>query len=179
MTLASGKTAKVAVTVKLIRTTKLTNVPKTLSITAGKKYTLKPAVTPSNSQEKVTYKSSNTKIATVSSQGVVTAVKAGSATITVQSGKQKATVKVTVKKAPALKAIKNVPGSKTIANGKTYTLKPQLYPSGAIAKITYTTSNKNVATVDSKGKITAKKKGTAVITVKAGKFTAKCKVTVK
>lgn len=179
VTLASGKTAKVAVTVKLIRTTKLTNVPKTLSITAGKKYTLKPVVTPSNSQEKVTYKSSNTKIATVSSQGAVTAVKAGSATITVQSGKQKATVKVTVKKAPALKSIKNVPGSKTIANGKTYTLKPQLYPSGAIAKITYTTSNKNVATVDSKGKITAKKKGTAVITVKAGKFTAKCKVTVK
>ena len=83
------------------------------------------------------------------------------------------------KRQPALKAIKNVPTKKTITKGKTYTLKPQLYPSGAIAKITYTTSNKSIATVDSKGKITAKKKGTAVITVKAGKFTAKCKVTVK
>lgn len=179
VTLASGKTAKVTVTVKMIRTTKLTKVPKTLSLTTGKKYTLKPVVTPSNSQEKVTYKSSNTKIATVSSTGVITAKKVGKVTITVQSGKQKATVTLTVKKAPALKAIKNVPTKKTITKGKTYTLKPQLYPSGAIAKITYTSSNKSVATVDSKGKITAKKKGTAVITVKAGKFTAKCKVTVK
>lgn len=179
VTLASGKTAKVTVTVKMIRTTKLTKVPKTLSLTTGKKYTLKPVVTPSNSQEKITYKSSNTKIATVSSTGVITAKKVGEVTITVQSGKQKATVTLTVKKAPALKAIKNVPPKKTITKGKTYTLKPQLYPSGAIAKITYTTSNKSIATVDSKGKITAKKKGTAVITVKAGKFTAKCKVTVK
>ena len=179
VTLASEKTAKVTVTVKMIRTTKLTKVPKTLSLTTGKKYTLKPVVTPSNSQEKVTYKSSNTKIATVSSTGVITAKKVGKVTITVQSGKQKATVTLTVKKAPALKAIKNVPTKKTITKGKTYTLKPQLYPSGAIAKITYTTSNKSIATVDSKGKITAKKKGTAVITVKAGKFTAKCKVTVK
>lgn len=179
VTLASGKTAKVTVTVKMIRTTKLTKVPKTLSLTTGKKYTLKPVVTPSNSQEKVTYKSSNIKIATVSSTGVITAKKVGKVTITVQSGKQKATVTLTVKKAPALKAIKNVPTKKTITKGKTYTLKPQLYPSGAIAKITYTTSNKSIATVDSKGKITAKKKGTAVITVKAGKFTAKCKVTVK
>ncbi len=179
VTLASKKTAKVTVTVKMIRTTKLTKVPKTLSLTTGKKYTLKPVVTPSNSQEKVTYKSSNTKIATVSSTGVITAKKVGKVTITVQSGKQKATVTLTVKKAPALKAIKNVPTKKTITKGKTYTLKPQLYPSGAIAKITYTTSNKSIATVDSKGKITAKKKGTAVITVKAGKFTAKCKVTVK
>lgn len=179
VTLASKKTAKVTVTVKMIRTTKLTKVPKTLSLTTGKKYTLKPVVTPSNSQEKITYKSSNTKIATVSSTGVITAKKVGKVTITVQSGKQKATVTLTVKKAPALKAIKNVPPKKTITKGKTYTLKPQLYPSGAIAKITYTSSNKSVATVDSKGKITAKKKGTAVITVKAGKFTAKCKVTVK
>lgn len=179
VTLASKKTAKVTVTVKMIRTTKLTKVPKTLSLTTGKKYTLKPVVTPSNSQEKVTYKSSNTKIATVSSTGVITAKKVGKVTITIQSGKQKATVTLTVKKAPALKAIKNVPTKKTITKGKTYTLKPQLYPSGAIAKITYTTSNKSIATVDSKGKITAKKKGTAVITVKAGKFTAKCKVTVK
>lgn len=179
VTLASKKTAKVTVTVKMIRTTKLTKVPKTLSLTTGKKYTLKPVVTPSNSQEKVTYKSSNTKIATVSSTGVITAKKVGKVTITVQSGKQKATVTLTVKKAPALKVIKNVPTKKTITKGKTYTLKPQLYPSGAIAKITYTSSNKSVATVDSKGKITAKKKGTAVITVKAGKFTAKCKVTVK
>ena len=104
VTLASKKTAKVTVTVKMIRTTKLTKVPKTLSLTTGKKYTLKPVVTPSNSQEKVTYKSSNTKIATVSSTGVITAKKVGKVTITVQSGKQKATVTLTVKKSACIKS---------------------------------------------------------------------------
>ena len=44
---------------------------------------------------------------------------------------------------------------------------------------TYTSSNKNVATVNSKGVITAKKKGTAVITVKSGTRKVTCKVTVK
>ena len=179
VTLASKKTAKVAVTVKFIRTKKITKVPKTLNLTAGKKYALKPVVTPSNSQQKVTYKSSNTKIATVSATGVIKAKRAGKVTVRVQSGKQKAYVKVTVKPAPALKAIKNVPTKKTIVKDKTYTLKPQLYPAGSIAKITYTSSNTKVASVDTKGKITAVKKGTAVITVKAGKFTVKCKVTVK
>lgn len=168
-----------AVTVKFIRTKKITKVPKTLNLTAGKKYALKPVVTPSNSQQKVTYKSSNTKIATVSATGVIKAKRAGKVTVRVQSGKQKAYVKVTVKPAPALKAIKNVPTKKTIVKDKTYTLKPQLYPAGSIAKITYTSSNTKVASVDTKGKITAVKKGTAVITVKAGKFTVKCKVTVK
>ncbi|WP_417183579.1 Ig-like domain-containing protein [Blautia sp.] len=46
-------------------------------------------------------------------------------------------------------------------------------------KITFTSSNKKVATVTSKGKVTAKKKGTAVITVKSGKIKVKCKITVR
>ncbi len=43
----------------------------------------------------------------------------------------------------------------------------------------WTSSNKNVAAVNSKGVITAKKKGTAVITVKSGTKKVTCKVTVK
>ncbi len=43
----------------------------------------------------------------------------------------------------------------------------------------WTSSNKSVAAVNSKGVITAKKKGTAVITVKSGIKKVTCKVTVK
>lgn len=43
----------------------------------------------------------------------------------------------------------------------------------------YSSSNKSVAAVSGKGKVTAKKKGTAVITVKIGKVSAKFKVKVK
>ena len=45
-------------------------------------------------------------------------------------------------------------------------------------KATWKSSNPKVATVSSKGKVTAKKKGTATITAKVGKTTYKCKVTV-
>lgn len=48
------------------------------------------------------------------------------------------------------------------------------------ARITYKSSNAKVAAVDSKGKVTAKKKGTATITVKTSTgFTIPCKVIVK
>ena len=48
------------------------------------------------------------------------------------------------------------------------------------AKLTYTSSNIKVATVDANGNITAKKKGTSIITVKTSTgYTGTCKVTVK
>lgn len=45
-------------------------------------------------------------------------------------------------------------------------------------KATWKSSNPKIASVTSKGKVTAKKKGTATITAKVGKKTYKCKVTV-
>ena len=48
-----------------------------------------------------------------------------------------------------------------------------------VSKVTYKTSNKKVATVNSKGVVTAKKKGTAKITVKCNGITRTFKVTVK
>lgn len=63
---------------------------------------------------------------------------------------------------------------------KTTTLKATIKPAKATSKITWETSNKNVATVDSKGKITAKSPGSCTITVKTenGKK-ATCKVKVQ
>ena len=68
----------------------------------------------------------------------------------------------------------------TLDTGKTSTLKATVYPSNAAnKKCTWSSSNTSVATVDGNGKVTAKKAGTATITVKTsnGK-TATCKVTV-
>ncbi len=70
--------------------------------------------------------------------------------------------------------------SKNIYKGKSFTLKATVSPS---ATVTYTSSNKKVATVSSKGVIKGVKAGTATITVSAkiGSKTIKktCKVTVK
>lgn len=68
----------------------------------------------------------------------------------------------------------------TLDIGKTSNLRATVYPSNAAnKKCTWKSSNTSVATVDSNGKVTAKKAGTATITVKTsnGK-TATCKVTV-
>ena len=68
----------------------------------------------------------------------------------------------------------------TLDTGKTSNLKATVYPSNAAnKKCTWSSSNTSVATVDGNGKVTAKKAGTATITVKTsnGK-TATCKVTV-
>lgn len=65
--------------------------------------------------------------------------------------------------------------------GNTFDLKANINPSNAKFKeVTYTSSNKNIATVDSNGKITAIAKGNTEIKVKSENgVTAKCKVTVK
>ena len=69
--------------------------------------------------------------------------------------------------------------SLTLDVGKSYTLTKTVSPSNAVTSYTWSSSNTSVATVDSNGKVTAKKAGTATIMVKTsnGK-TANCKVTV-
>lgn len=151
---------------------------KKVTLNMGKSLKVKATVGPVTSREKVTYSSSNKKIVTVSSKGTIKAKKPGTAKVTVKSGKKKVTITVKVP-TPAPKKITGVPSSKTLKRGKTLTLKPKLSPSGAKAKITYKSSNKKIATVNSKGKITAKKKGTVTITIKAGKVTKNVKIKVK
>ncbi|WP_302027742.1 leucine-rich repeat protein, partial [Ruminococcus bromii] len=69
--------------------------------------------------------------------------------------------------------------SLTLDVGKSHTLTKTVSPSNAVTSYTWSSSNTSVATVDGNGKVTAKKAGTATITVKTsnGK-TANCKVTV-
>ena len=129
----------------------------------------------------VSWKTSNKKIATVSGSGKITGKKVGTAKITVklQSGISK-TFKVKVTKAAvATKSIKLDKKKVTLAKGKSVKLVASLLPITTKDKVKFTTSNSKVATVSSKGIIKAKKKGTATITVYAGKKKATFKVTVK
>lgn len=152
-----------------------------LSIKKGKKYTLKTSVAPSNTtNKKLTWKSSNTSVLKVDQNGQITARKSGRATVTVTTvNGRKASCRVTVTQ--AVDKIKLNRKSKTLGVQETYTLKSTLVPKYAkTSKITWTSSDKKVASVNSKGKITAKKTGTATITVRTGNGkTAECRITVK
>ena len=178
--LASGMKGNIAVTVQktAVKTTAITGLEKKITLKKGKKVTLRPVLSPITTQEKISYTSSDKKIVSVTSAGVITAKAAGTAKITVKSGSKKAVITVIVPKT-ATKSINGIPSKQTLKKGKSITLKVKLNPSNSDEKVTYVSSNKKVAVVDSKGKITAKGKGTAMITVKSGKVSVKCKITVK
>ena len=118
------------------------------------------------------YKSSNTKIFTVTKSGVLKAgKKTGKATLTITlaSGLQKkVTVKVQ-KKTVTTSKITGLQKKVTLKKGAKLTLKPSRTPLTSTQKFTYKSSNKKIATVNSKGVITAKKAGKTKITVKSGK----------
>ena len=125
----------------------------------------------------LTYSSSDAKIVSVDAEGNVTPLKAGTATITVKASAKNykdatASVNVTV-----IKKVLNVTKTsvtKTEGN-KAFSLGVK---TNVKATVTYKTSNKNVATVDKKGKVTVKGPGRAVITV-TGKASGRATETVK
>ena len=150
-----------------------------------------PTTTTLTLRIKQTYKSggkiksvrtTNKKIAKVDKKGKITGKKAGKATVTItytngsrrifQVKVQKGIVKTTavsVNKRNIILAQK----------GKSFQLKVTLTPVTSQQKVTYKSSNSKVAAVNSKGKIVAKKKGIATITVKSGNKRITCKVKVK
>lgn len=180
-------TCKITVTNPVIKVTKVTLNKTTASVVKGKTLTLTATVTPTNATNKnVTWKSSNTKIATVDGNGKVTAVAAGTATITCTAKADKsksATCKITVTN-PAVKVTK-LRMNKTsvdLLKGKTVQLKVTVTPRNATNKaVTWTSSNKRIATVTSNGLVKAVRTGTVTITAKAKDGSGKkvtCKINV-
>lgn len=156
----------------------------TLVLKKGKTFSLKVKVSTSGkASKKVSYSSSNKKVATISKSGKIKAVKNGTAKITVKSNynkKKKATL--TVKVGTPVKSVKLDKSTATMKVGESLALKATVSPSKAtIKKVTYASDNKEIATVSSKGEVTAITEGKVTITVKAtdgSKKTAKCVIDV-
>ena len=81
----------------------------------------------------------------------------------------------------AVKTVKmtGVPKTKTILRGKTYTIQAVTVPYYSDEKILFRSSDRRIATVNSKGVVKGIRKGTAVITVQSGAKKLNCKITVK
>ena len=127
-----------------------------------------------------TSKKSVAKVKASKKKVTVKAVKAGTAKVTVKvtgkkSGKAvKKTLKATITvKNPAL----SVSAASEVAVGSTEAIKATVKP--ANTKVTYTTSDEKIATVDAKGVVTGVAAGDVTITVKAGKTTKTVKMAVK
>lgn len=183
----SKLSATCTVTVKQM----VTMIVNTMNINRGSKNVNRklPVMVGNNAtNKKLSYKSSNASVVSANAKGQITAKKKGTATVSVKTTDgsnivvyYRVTVKQLVtsvkinKKAISLKA-------KGKAKQKTYTLKATVPKSANNRKVKWTTSNKKVAVVNSKGKVTAKRKGTCYISVTStdgSRKSAKCKVTVK
>ncbi len=141
-------------------------------------------ITPDNATDKkVSFSTSDKNIVGFNQEGLLIGVTAGTATITLKSNNDKtATINITVKdkKIDVTKVTLNKK-SITLEIGKSQTLTAKVSPTNATNKnVTWASSNEKIATV-SNGKVTAKKAGSAKITVKTedGEKTATCTVTVK
>lgn len=121
-------------------------------------------------KKKISYKSSNTSVAVVNSKGIVSGKKYGTAVITLKAaGIKTKKVKVTVTSI-------EVPSKITLKRKQMYQIKAKTYPSKkqmAASQFTYKSSNPNVASVSSIGKITAKNGGYAKIQITAKKSAGK------
>lgn len=155
-----------AIAQTVVEETSVTLDKTAVTLAAGKNVTLRATVKPANAGA-VVWSSSDSKVATVVN-GKVTAKKAGTAKITAKVGNKTATCTVTVISLSKTKL--------TLGVKEKLTLKVN----GTKKKVTWTTSNKKVATVKN-GKITAKKanKKAITITAKVDGVSLTCKVTVK
>ena len=180
-----GKEVQCKVTVKVIEilATNIKLNKNTIELEVGKSEKLQVTIEPENVTNKtVSWSSSNETVATVDNEGKVTARGEGEATIVAKTSNGKE-AKCTIKVKPVeiyATSIKLNKETLRIASGKEENLQATIEPANAINKtIIWTSSNEQVAIVDSKGKITAKNDGTATITAETsnGKI-AKCEVKV-
>ncbi len=131
----------------------------------------------------VEWTSSDSRVLKVNQRtGKMTALKTGKAIVTVlmQSGAQ-ASCKITVQNNKVVTKKLTVDQKKvTLKKGEKFTINVTRTPITAVEKIKFTSSNKKVATVDGKGKVTARKAGSAVIMAKsANGKKVKVKIVVK
>lgn len=161
----------------LVKTTKVGSIKITGEVTKlakGKKVTLTMAVAPANAANKaVIWTSSNDKVAAVAN-GVVTGKGSGTATITATAADGsgvKGTYRITVVN-HAVKKITLKSGTTGLAAGKKLTVAKTVKTTGKTANtvLKWSSSNPKYASVDSKGKVSAKSAGAGkkvTITAKA------------
>ena len=149
-----------------------------LSINKGQTEKLTATVTPSSAEVDLVWISSDKTVASVSDNGDVTGVTPGEAVITVKAGESSATCKVTVKAIPVQEVTLDQT-SATMTVGDKLVLKATVLPSEAEAVVSWKSLNEQVATVDSKGEVTAVEPGSATIVAEAGGKVAQCKITVE
>ena len=152
---------------------------KKITLGVKEKAKLSARVLPAGVSEDVTWQSDNPSVAMVSANGTIQAKKTGKAVVTARTSNGKiASCKVLVRKAPTKITLKKK--KKVLKQGKAFRIKVRFPKNTWSNRLTYHSSRRKIASVSANGVVIARKKGTAVITVKTyNKKKAKMTVVVK
>ena len=176
----SKKTSECKITVKHVSVDGISLDKSEASLKIGDTLPLAVIFDPKNATNKnITWTSDNPSIATVDSEGKVTAVSSGTATIKVDTEEGGKTATCLVHVTCTSDAVYLNKTEATLNVGGLLQLEATVSPEGANQKVTWSSSNAEVATVDTEGKVIAQNIGEATITATAdGGQEAICKVTV-
>ena len=165
MALALAMSVSPMITPISVRAAKAPKLSKKSVVLVGNEDTYQLSV--KNYKKKITWKTTNPKVAVVSN-GKVIAMKAGTCSIKVKAGKKKLSCKVRV--------LTINEQAKNLQIGQTFTLKI----AGKSGKVTWKSSNPNMATVSSSGVVKAvgNEQGFCTITGTANKKKLSCKIKV-
>lgn len=168
---SEGKSGKSTITVKLVPVASVDMNPGELELQIGQSATI--TATPKSADgialtgRSISWKSRDPGIATVSSNGQVTAKSAGSTIIEASSEGVTGVALVTVANVP-VSSVVVTPDTATLVVGQSKQLSAKTYDAGGTElsgrTITWSSSNEDVASVSSSGKVLAVAPGSATIT---------------
>lgn len=177
---SGGRSAICTVTVVKapVKVESITLSKESLALTKGQTVTLKATISPADATDKtITWMSMDEAVAQVSQEGKITAIGGGNTTITASAGGKSVDCEVVV--TVPVETITLEKTEVTMVEGETLVLEVTVLPDDSSDKsVEWTSSDAEIATIDSEGKVTAVKEGSATITAEAGDKTASCTVTV-
>lgn len=182
--------ASCTVTVKPVPVSGVSIAMSSSSVNIGSSLSLSCTISPAGATNKsVTWSTSDSSVASIkndSSNPVsITGIKAGTATITVKTkdGSYTDSCKITVTKPPVKVQSISLAAKASVQVGHNILLTPTIMPTDAAnQKVTWSSSDKTIASVDNDGRVTGKKVSSTSVKITAttadGGKTATCLVTV-
>ena len=138
---------------------------KNITLSSGEKYSF------ANDVGDYRWESSENEVATVTTSGEIQALKKGTTVITITTDDEIITYKVTVEdinQSVTVTRIKMDKNTLELDTGESYDMNVTIYPNNATSTdISWSSSDNEIATVDSNGKITAVSKGNCTITARS------------
>ncbi len=151
-------------------------------IKKGESIKLKVEILPDEAKDhEVEYTSSNPNVATVDSVGNIVAQKSGTTNITVKAKENDVKGEIQIKVYTPVTNLELTSENLVMQEGDSFAITPIVLPTDADnKKVTYSSENEQIATIDSNGKIVAVKEGktTINVTTEEGGFKGKIEVIV-